>query len=66
MRIAVPEAVSRSQLASVVVDGDNDPSCLSPIETEPSGERYFQVEDANGIIAQLVQWATAPPEKATT
>ncbi len=26
------------------------------IETEPWGERYFQVLDPNGIIYQLVQW----------
>lgn len=26
------------------------------IETEPWGERYFQVIDPNGIIIQLVQW----------
>lgn len=29
---------------------------LTPIETEPWGERYFQVEDPNGVIYQLVQW----------
>jgi uncharacterized glyoxalase superfamily protein PhnB len=29
------------------------------IETEPWGERYFQVEDPNGVIIQLVQWMTA-------
>ena len=28
----------------------------TPIETEPWGERYFQVLDPNGIIVQLVQW----------
>jgi uncharacterized glyoxalase superfamily protein PhnB len=32
----------------------------TPIETEPWGERYFQVEDPNGIIIQLVQWMTEP------
>ena len=26
------------------------------IQTEPWGERYFQVLDPNGIIYQLVQW----------
>ena len=35
---------------------------LTPIETEEWGERYFQVEDPNGVIVQLVQWVTAPPE----
>lgn len=29
---------------------------LTPIETEAWGERYFQVEDPNGVIVQLVQW----------
>jgi uncharacterized glyoxalase superfamily protein PhnB len=29
------------------------------IETEPWGERYFQVKDPNGVIIQLVQWMTA-------
>ncbi len=28
----------------------------TPIETEPWGERYFQVTDPNGVILQLVQW----------
>lgn len=28
----------------------------TPIETEPWGERFFQVLDPNGIIVQLVQW----------
>lgn len=31
---------------------------VTPIETEPWGERYFQVEDPNGVIIQLVQWMT--------
>ena len=25
-------------------------------ETEPWGERYFQIEDPNGIIVQFVEW----------
>lgn len=28
----------------------------TPIETEPWGERYFQVTDPNGVVIQLVQW----------
>jgi uncharacterized glyoxalase superfamily protein PhnB len=32
----------------------------TPIETEPWGERYFQVTDPNGVVIQLVQWITAP------
>lgn len=34
---------------------------VTPIETEPWGERYFQLADPNGVIFQLVQWVT-PPE----
>jgi predicted enzyme related to lactoylglutathione lyase len=37
---------------------------LTPIETEAWGERYFQLEDPNGVIIQLVQWVAAPPETA--
>lgn len=37
----------------------------TPIETEQWGERYFQVEDPNGVIIQLVQWVAAPPEGAS-
>lgn len=33
---------------------------VTPIETEPWGERYFQVADANGVLIQLVQWMHAP------
>jgi predicted enzyme related to lactoylglutathione lyase len=40
-------------------------SILTPIETEQWGERYFQVEDPNGVIVQLVQWVAAPPETVT-
>ena len=32
----------------------------TPIETEPWGERYFQVTDPNGVVWQLVQWVEAP------
>jgi predicted enzyme related to lactoylglutathione lyase len=32
----------------------------TPIETEPWGERYFQVTDPNGVVIQLVQWMTYP------
>jgi uncharacterized glyoxalase superfamily protein PhnB len=35
---------------------------LTPPETEEWGERYFQVEDPNGVVVQLVQWGAAPPE----
>lgn len=30
----------------------------TPIETEPWGERFFQVTDPNGVVLQLVQWMT--------
>jgi predicted enzyme related to lactoylglutathione lyase len=35
---------------------------LTPIETEEWGERFFQVEDPNGVIVELVQWVATPPE----
>ncbi|WP_460542342.1 VOC family protein [Glycomyces halotolerans] len=35
----------------------------TPIETEPWGERYFQVTDPGGVVVQLVQWVETP-EKA--
>jgi predicted enzyme related to lactoylglutathione lyase len=38
---------------------------LTPIETEEWGERYFQVEDPNGVIVQFVQWVATPPEAVT-
>lgn len=37
---------------------------LTPIETEEWGERFFQVEDPNGVIIQPVQWVAAPPAEA--
>jgi uncharacterized glyoxalase superfamily protein PhnB len=30
------------------------------LQTEPWGERFFQVTDPNGIIIQFVQWVKAP------
>jgi uncharacterized glyoxalase superfamily protein PhnB len=33
---------------------------VTPVETEPWGERYFQMADPNGVIYQLVQWVAAP------
>lgn len=35
---------------------------VTPIETEPWGERYFQVRDPNGLIYQLVQWLNPAPD----
>ncbi|HVK28045.1 MAG TPA: VOC family protein [Nocardioides sp.] len=38
---------------------------VTPIETEPWGERYFQMADPNGVIYQLVQWvAPTDPQYA--
>jgi len=34
----------------------------TPIETEPWGERYFQVTDPNGVVIQLVQWMAEPSD----
>jgi len=34
----------------------------TPIETEPWGERFFQVTDPNGVTIQLVQWVVTPNE----
>ncbi|MFR9778739.1 VOC family protein [Micromonospora sp. MS34] len=34
----------------------------TPLQTEPWGERFFQVTDPNGVILQLVQWMPAPAE----
>lgn len=35
-------------------------SITTPIQTEPWGERFFQVSDPNGVTLQLVQWVAAP------
>jgi predicted enzyme related to lactoylglutathione lyase len=37
----------------------------TPIETEPWGERYFQVTDPNGVTIQLVQWVAVPDDQAS-
>ena len=29
---------------------------VTPLQTEPWGERFFQVSDPNGVIIQFVQW----------
>jgi len=31
----------------------------TPIQTEPWGERFFQVTDPNGVVIQLVQWLSS-------
>jgi catechol 2,3-dioxygenase-like lactoylglutathione lyase family enzyme len=46
------------------IDGDYARLCdegveiTTPLETEPWGERFFQMSDANGVVYQLVQWIT--------
>ncbi|MEE2031789.1 VOC family protein [Rhodococcus chondri] len=35
---------------------------VTPVETEPWGERYFQVRDPNGIHYQFVQWMSRPED----
>jgi catechol 2,3-dioxygenase-like lactoylglutathione lyase family enzyme len=35
---------------------DEGVAITTPIETEPWGERYFQVTDPNGVVVQLVSW----------
>lgn len=35
---------------------DEGVEVVTPIETEPWGERYFQMADPNGVVYQLVQW----------
>jgi uncharacterized glyoxalase superfamily protein PhnB len=55
-------------LAFVVGDVDAEEARLraegvpitTPLQTEPWGERFFQVTDPNGIIVQFVQWMTSP------
>jgi uncharacterized glyoxalase superfamily protein PhnB len=62
-------AVTGGLLVAFVVDGIDEEyerlrregvPIVTPIETEPWGERYFQVSDPNGIIIQLVQWVDPP------
>ncbi|MGH3328449.1 MAG: VOC family protein [Streptomycetales bacterium] len=38
---------------------DEGVSITTPIQTEPWGERFFQVTDPNGVVIQLVQWMNA-------
>lgn len=48
----IDDQYARLQAEDVIV--------VTPIETEPWGERYFQMADPNGVIYQLVQWVEAP------
>jgi predicted enzyme related to lactoylglutathione lyase len=35
---------------------DEGVAITTPLQTEPWGERFFQVTDPNGVVLQLVQW----------
>lgn len=50
-----------AQHARLVAEGVE---ILTPPETEEWGERYFQVEDPNGVVLQLVQWGRAAGKRA--
>ena len=66
----IPAAVKAESWARLGVNVDREYARLqaegvpitTPIETEPWGERYFQVSDPNGVTIQLVQWVTAPDQ----
>jgi catechol 2,3-dioxygenase-like lactoylglutathione lyase family enzyme len=66
-------AVTGGLLIAFVVDAIDDEydrlrragvPIVTPLETEPWGERYFQMSDPNGVIIQLVQWVDAPTATA--
>lgn len=50
------------------IDGEHDRlraegvAITTPLQTEPWGERYFQVTDPCGVVLQLVQWVDPPPK----
>lgn len=33
-----------------------------PLREEPWGERLFQITDPNGVVVELVEWASPPPQ----
>lgn len=39
---------------------------VTPIETEPWGERFFQMSDPNGVVYQLVEWVEPSPAATPT
>lgn len=45
---AIDDEYARLQAEGVAIE--------TPIQTEPWGERFFQVADPNGVVIQLVQW----------
>jgi predicted enzyme related to lactoylglutathione lyase len=36
---------------------------LTPLQTEPWGQRFFQVSDPNGIVYEVTHWPTPLPER---
>jgi catechol 2,3-dioxygenase-like lactoylglutathione lyase family enzyme len=63
--VSMRDRAADGLLIAFVVD-DVDAECArleregvaitTPLETEPWGERYFQVSDPNGVVFQFVQW----------
>jgi uncharacterized glyoxalase superfamily protein PhnB len=43
---------------------EEDVTVTTPIQTEPWGERFFQVTDPSGVVYQLVQWMAEPGTSA--
>jgi uncharacterized glyoxalase superfamily protein PhnB len=35
-------------------------SITTPLQTEPWGQRFFQVQDPNGIVYELTHWVSNP------
>jgi len=35
-------------------------SITTPLQTEPWGQRFFQVQDPNGIVFELTHWTAEP------
>jgi predicted enzyme related to lactoylglutathione lyase len=69
--LAPPESMrDRHADGLLVVVDDVDAECArlqregvaitTQLQTEPWGERFFQVSDPNGVIVEFVQWVTAP------
>ncbi len=73
--VSMRETHADGLLVAFVVD-DVDAECArleqegvaitTPLETEPWGERYFQVADPNGVVIQFVQWVESPPQETVT
>ncbi len=46
-----------AEYARVLAEGAE---ITTELQTEPWGERFFQVSDPNGVVIQLVQWVSVP------